>query len=93
LRPGDFFDKKLKTYFRISGEKMKKNLFVLLVSFAFTIFSFAQNPSRKPVVQTTANAQLSAAELEKIEAEAVVWMAKYKAPALSAAVLTDNRLR
>ena len=43
-------------------------------------------------VSAQTNQNLSAAKVEKIEAEIVAWLAKSKAPALSVAVVADNKL-
>jgi len=60
---------------------LKSKTILILIFLALPIVSAAQN-----------NQILSAAKTEKIEAEIAAWMVKWKAPALSVAVVTDNKL-
>ncbi len=59
----------------------KYKITLILVCFILSISASAQT-----------NQSLPAAKIEKIEAEIAAWMAKSKAPALSVAVVADNKL-
>ncbi|MDQ3012889.1 MAG: beta-lactamase family protein [Acidobacteriota bacterium] len=59
----------------------------LLITFALAVFISVQ------AAHAQSKQGLSANETEKIEAAASEWMTKHKAPAISIAVVTDNRLR
>ena len=66
---------------------MKNRAITILLCFILTNLCFAQK-------QTVQDAQtLPAARVEKIEAAITAWMTQNKAPALSVAIVTDNRIR
>ena len=60
---------------------LKSKTILILIFLVLPIVSFAQN-----------NQSLPAVKVEKIEAEVAAWLAKFKAPALSVAVVADNKL-
>jgi CubicO group peptidase (beta-lactamase class C family) len=59
----------------------KSKTVLILIFLVLPVVSFAQN-----------NPILPASKVEKIETEIAAWMAKFKAPALSVAVVADNKL-
>lgn len=70
---------------------MKNKFIAILLCVALTNLCLAQSNEQK---QTIENAQtLAAAKVEKIDAAIATWMAQNKAPALSVAIVTDNRMR
>ncbi|MDQ3749680.1 MAG: beta-lactamase family protein [Acidobacteriota bacterium] len=60
---------------------LKRKLILALFCLALPIVSLAQN-----------NQTLPSAKVEKIEAAIAAWMTQHKAPALSVAIVTDNKL-
>lgn len=70
---------------------MKNKLVSILLGLALTGLCFAQSNEQR---ETARNAQsLPAAKVEKIESAIRAWMELNKAPALSAAIVTDNQMR
>jgi CubicO group peptidase (beta-lactamase class C family) len=69
---------------------MKNKFIAILLCVVFTNLSFAQSKEQK---QTAENAQkIPVAKVEKIETAIAAWMTQNKAPALSVAIVTDNRM-
>jgi len=69
---------------------MKNKFIAILLCVVLTNLSFAQSKEQK---QTAENAQkIPVAKVEKIETAIAAWMTQNKAPALSVAIATDNRM-
>jgi|SRR5215213_4271214 len=70
---------------------MKNKLIAILLCLALTNLCLAQSKEQKQSVENAK--EIPAAKVEKIEAAITAWMLQNKAPALSIAIVTDNRLR
>ncbi|MBA2501609.1 MAG: beta-lactamase family protein, partial [Pyrinomonadaceae bacterium] len=75
---------------------MINKLIAILLCFSLSGLSLAQSREQKPVTQTSQFVQnvqgLPAAKVREIELLVSAWMRQHKAPALSVAVVTDNKM-
>jgi CubicO group peptidase (beta-lactamase class C family) len=70
---------------------MKIKFIAFLLCLALTNLCLAQSKEQKQTVEDVK--EIPAAKVEKIEAAIAAWMLQNKAPALSVAIVTDNRMR
>jgi CubicO group peptidase (beta-lactamase class C family) len=69
---------------------MKKKFIVILLCLTITNLCLAQSKEQKQPVESAQ--KLPAAKVEKIETAISAWMAQHKAPALSIAIVADNKM-